>query len=80
MIIGKNNGQAKGRKGKKMKRVRMTLDEIRAESTYYMETHDKSAGICALVDVENMGFCKDGVTRWYHFTNNEGQPSVYYKY
>ena len=46
-----------------MKRVRMTLDEIRAESTYYLETHDKSAGICALVDVENMGFCKDGVTR-----------------
>lgn len=47
-----------------MKRVRMMLEEIRAESTYYLETHDKSAGICALVDVENMGFCKDGVTRW----------------
>ena len=26
-----------------MKRVRMTLDEIRAESTYYLATHDKSA-------------------------------------
>lgn len=63
-----------------MKRVRMTLDEIRAESTYYLETHDNSAGICALVDVENMGFCKDGVTRWYHFTNDDGQPAVYYKF
>lgn len=63
-----------------MKRVRMTIDEIRAESIYYQETHDNSAGICALVDVENIGFCKDGVTRWYHFTNDDGQPAVYYKY
>ena len=58
-----------------MKRVRMTLDEIRAESTYYLETHNKSAGICALVDVENMGFCKDGKTRWYHFTSVDGVPA-----
>lgn len=72
--------QATGREEKKMKRVRMTLDEIRAESAYYQETHDDSAGICALVDVENMGFCKDGVTRWYHFTNGDGNPAVYYKF
>lgn len=63
-----------------MKRVRMTLDEIRAESGYYQEAHDNSAGICALVDVENMGYCKDGVTRWYHFTNDDGNPAVYYKF
>lgn len=63
-----------------MKRVKMTIDEIRAESTYFMETKDYSAGICALVDVENMGFCKDGKTRWYHFTNEDGNPAVYYKY
>lgn len=63
-----------------MKRVKMTIDEIRAESTYFAITNDMSAGICALVDVENMGFCKDGVTRWYHFTNENGEPAVYYKY
>lgn len=63
-----------------MKRVVMTLDQIRAESTYYQETHDNSAGVCALVDVENMGFCKDGTTRWYHFTNDDGNPAVYYKH
>lgn len=63
-----------------MKRIKMTINQIREESTYFVETHDMSAGICALVDVENMGFCKDGVTRYYHFTNADGQPAVYYKY
>lgn len=28
----------------------------------------------ALVEIENMGFCKDGVTRWYHFTSESGEP------
>lgn len=63
-----------------MKRVKMTLDEIRKESTYFLMTRDMTAGITALVDIENMGFCKDGVTRWYHFTNEDGQPAVYYKF
>lgn len=63
-----------------MKRVRMTIDQIREESTYFWQTGDMTAGITALVDVENMGFCKDGTTRWYHFTNEDGQPAVYYKY
>lgn len=58
----------------------MTIEQIREESTYFLETHDMSAGICMLVDVENMGFCKDGVTRWYHFTNDDGNPAVYYKF
>ena len=60
-----------------MKRKVMTLDQIRAES--YLEDKDK-LGICALVDVENMGFCKDDVTRWYHFTNSKGEACVYYKH
>ena len=63
-----------------MTRRKMTIDEVRAESTYFFETNDMNAGICALVDVENMGFCKDGVTRWYHFTDENGNPAVYYKY
>ena len=63
-----------------MKRRRMTIDEVREQSTYFAMTGDMSAGICALVDVENMGFCKDGVTRWYHFTGEDGNPAVYYKF
>lgn len=64
-----------------MKRVRMTLDEIREESLMYLLSgKDDTLGIMALVDVENMGFCKDGVTRWYHFTNEDGKPAVYYKH
>ncbi len=63
-----------------MKRRKMTIEEIRDESTYFLQSNDLSAGICALVDVENMGFCKDGVTRWYHFTDSNGNPAVYYKY
>lgn len=63
-----------------MKRMKMTIEQIRNESTYYLITRDDSAGIMALVDVENMGWCKDGVTRWYHFTNEDGVPAVYYKY
>ena len=58
-------------------RKRMTIDQIRAES--YVEGKEQ-LGICALVDVENMGFCKDGTTRWYYFTNAKGESSVYYKY
>lgn len=63
-----------------MKRVRMTIEQIRQESDIYWQTKDRTLGICALVDVENMGWCRDGVTRWYHFTNADGQPAVYYKY
>ena len=63
-----------------MTRRKMTLDEIREESTYFSETRDMTAGVCALVEVENMGFCKDGVTRWYHFNDENGNPAVYYKY
>lgn len=60
-----------------MKRKLMTIDQIRAESFL---PDANQLGICALVDVENMGFCKDGTTRWYHFTNAKGEPCVYFKY
>lgn len=55
----------------------MTIDQIRAES--YLEDKDQ-LGICALVEVENMGFCKDDVTRWYTFTNAEGEECIYFKH
>lgn len=59
---------------------KMTLNQIREQSTYFQITHDMSAGITALVDVENMGFCKDGVTRWYRFKDENGQDAIYFKY
>ena len=61
-------------------RIVMTIDQIRKESTYFLLTKDYSAGIAALVDVENMGWCKDKKTRWYFFTNEDGEPAVYFKY
>lgn len=66
-----------------MKRKVMTLSQIREEQRSYFESMGENVntmGICSLVDVENMGFCKDGVTRWYHFDNVDGDPCVYYKY
>ena len=70
-----------------MSRKYMTIDQIRQEaidrgielSLDDGETVD-DLGICALVDVENMGFCKDDVTRWYHFTNNKGEACIYIKH
>lgn len=32
------------------------------------------------VECENMGFCKDGVTRWYHFSAVDGTPCYTLKY
>lgn len=65
-----------------MARVKMTIDQIRKESDLFYIDPDAAmtAGIMALVDVEDMGWCKDGKTRWYHFTNENGQPAVYYKH
>ena len=66
------------------KRRRVTLEEIRkfaVESGLYNAEEVKTIGICALVDVENMGFCKDRKTRWYHFDlDGRDDPCVYYKY
>ena len=63
-----------------MKRRIMTLEEIRAESIYYLETGDKTAGILTLVDVDNMGWCSDNITRWYTFTDENGTPAIYFKH
>ena len=62
-----------------MKRRVVTIEEVREASTaYYMNDCDNTMGIMALVEVENMGCCRDGVTRWYHF-DLDGEPVVYYK-
>ena len=63
-----------------MKRV-MTIEEIRAESDLQWKAPEEveTAGVCALVDVENMGWCRDGVTRWYTFHDWEGHEAIYFK-
>ena len=63
-------------------RVKMTIEQIRQESILSLIDPEtaKTAGIMSLVDVENMGFCKDGKTRWYYFTNAAGKPAAYYEY
>lgn len=61
-----------------MKRRVVQIDEIRQKSDYFCETQDYSVGVCGLVDVENMGFCKDGVTRWYMF-HLDDEPVIYFK-
>ena len=66
-----------------VKRVKMNIWEVRDQMRDYFASMGENVdtmGIMSLVDVEDMGWCKDGVTRWYHFTNAEGKPAVYYKY
>ena len=70
-----------------MSRKYMSIDQIRKEAIdrgIELSLDDRETvedlGICALVDVENMGFCKDDVTRWYHFTNNAGEACIYIKH
>ena len=65
------------------KRRVMSIEEIRNEQRGYFESLGENVdtlGICALVEVENMGFCKDGVTRWYTFTNENGEECIYFKH
>ncbi len=62
----------------------MTIDQIREERSYLKDIMGDekfySAGICALVDVINMGFCRDETTRWYIFENANGKKAIYFKY
>ena len=59
-------------------RTVMTIEQIRKEAN--MDQNEaKKLGILALVDVDNMGWCKDGVTRWYTFTSADGKPAIYFK-
>lgn len=63
-----------------MSRVRMTIEQIRAEAYENGIDNVEELGIMALVDVEDMGWCRDGVTRYYLFVNNAGQDAIYYQY
>ena len=65
-----------------MKRRTMTIEEIRAESDLNWIAPDEveTAGIMALVEVENMGWTKDGRGRWYTCEDANGRPAIYYKH
>ena len=63
-----------------MKRKVVTLEQVRQyllnegfDDPNYV--NDQSNGICALVSVTNMGFCKDKKTKWYWF-NLGNEPCV----
>lgn len=51
--------------------LKQALEEAREINPFLTEED----GICACYEIENMGFCKDGVTRWYHFTDIYGEPA-----
>lgn len=58
-----------------MHRKKVSLEQVRKS----VGNFDRTLGIMALVDVENMGFCKDDVTRWYIF-ELDGVECIYFKY
>lgn len=65
-----------------MKRKYIPIDEAIAwgeEQCAPCFDNYNSVGICAAVSVSNMGFCRDGVTRWYQF-DMDGVPCYTLKY
>lgn len=65
-----------------MKRKYVPIDEAIAwgkeQCAPYFD-NDTSVGICAVIDVSDMGFCKNGTTRWYHF-DMDGVPCYTLKF
>jgi hypothetical protein len=61
-----------------MRRKVVTLDYVKERCCLPPEEAE-GRGIMALVDVENMGWCKDDVTRWYTF-ELDGEPCIYFKH
>jgi len=37
-------------------------------------------GMLACYEVEDMGYCADGETRWYHFISLDGKPAYTLKF
>lgn len=57
----------------KRKFIRIDVALKQAREAYPWLTEED--GICAAYEIENMGFCRDGVTRWYHFETVDGVPA-----
>ena len=72
-----------------MTRIYMTLIQIktmvaRADGFDTVNEWEEALGdmyqsIYDLVEVENMGFSRDGA-KWYTFEDTKGRPCIYYKY
>ena len=62
-----------------MKRTPVTIDQVRAYARENGIEDADNLGIMALVEVENMGFCSDGVTRYYMF-DMDNKPCIYFKH
>ena len=62
-----------------MKRVYIPLSKA-LKDAHEMYGNPDDYGIMACYEVENMGFCKDGKTRWYHFRSVDGVPAYTFKY
>lgn len=65
-----------------MKRKVMTLEQIIDMVTdgCGAEPHEAGLGINYWVEVENMGWCRDGCTRWYTFTDYDDVPCIYFRH
>lgn len=57
-----------------MKRKYIPIDEAIRQAREKFG-YPKTYGICACYFVEDMGFCKDRVSRWYQFTDVNGDPA-----
>lgn len=78
-----------------MKRIIMTIEQIQTmvakEDGYdsrkeWLEDAEKIgywnpySFICLIGEGFNMGFCRDGITRWYTFEDTKGRPCIYFKH
>ncbi len=58
----------------------VTLPEVRNYVAQFDApfAYNPNNGIAALVSISNMGYCKDGVTKWYTF-NLDNVPCIFFK-
>ena len=62
-----------------MKRIFIPLRKA-LKDAHEMYGYPDDYGITACYEIENMGFCKDGRTRWYQFISVDGVPAYTLKY
>ena len=58
-----------------MKRKYIPLAEALRQAKECNPFLEKTDGICSCYDIENMGFMRDGVSRWYQFTSVNGEKA-----
>lgn len=78
-----------------MKRIVMTIEQIQTmvakEDGYdtrkeWLEVAEEIgywnpySVICLIGEEIEMGFCRDGVTRWYTFEDAKGRPCIYFRH